>query len=163
MTINEAVNVLRPQGNTEDDLKKAYREASKKYHPDIVGKVGLKMMQAINAAYATLKSAEAWTCNQTTSENILDTILDIWNKIDTLPGIQGEVCGMWLWISGDTRPHKDTLKSLDCKWAPKKKMWYWRPKNYKKSKKSKTCTIEIIRYHYGSVPLASKQPGQISL
>ena len=35
MTREQALNVLRPQGNSLDDLKIAYRQACKKYHPDI--------------------------------------------------------------------------------------------------------------------------------
>lgn len=32
-----------------------------------------------------------------------------------------------IWISGDTKPHKDELKSMGAKWAPKKGAWYYKP------------------------------------
>lgn len=31
-----------------------------------------------------------------------------------------EVCGSWLWISGDTKPNKDVLKAAGLWYAPKK-------------------------------------------
>ncbi len=31
-----------------------------------------------------------------------------------------EICGLWLWISGDTKPIKDKLKALGCFYASKK-------------------------------------------
>lgn len=163
MTTKEAVNVLKPEGNTEADLKKAYREAAKKYHPDLVGEIGLKMMQAINQAYETLRKADHWTCEEATNEDILDVILNLWNKISTLPGIEGEICGTWLWISGDTRTYKNKLKSFKCKWAPKKKLWYWRPESYKKTKRSRPCTMDTIRKNYGSVDLESTTSAQVGI
>jgi DnaJ-class molecular chaperone len=35
MTTQEALNILKPAGNTLDDLKTAKRDLAKKYHPDI--------------------------------------------------------------------------------------------------------------------------------
>ncbi|MBS0350771.1 MAG: hypothetical protein JSR33_06240, partial [Proteobacteria bacterium] len=31
-----------------------------------------------------------------------------------------EICGAWIWLSGDTRPHKELLKQNGFRWAPKK-------------------------------------------
>lgn len=32
----------------------------------------------------------------------------------------------WAWISGDTKPIKDDLKSLGFRWSPRRKQWYHR-------------------------------------
>ena len=34
MNRTEALNILKPSGNDQESLKKAYRQASLKYHPD---------------------------------------------------------------------------------------------------------------------------------
>ncbi|RMG76282.1 MAG: hypothetical protein D6711_04370 [Chloroflexi bacterium] len=31
----------------------------------------------------------------------------------------------WWWISGDTYPHRETLKSHGCRWSKKRKSWYY--------------------------------------
>lgn len=45
-------------------------------------------------------------------------IVEVLLKCD---GLTVELCGSWLWISGETMKHKETLKSAGCKWASKKK------------------------------------------
>ena len=41
------------------------------------------------------------------------------DKIIHLDGIEIELCGRWLWISGNTYKHKQILKEAGCKWASK--------------------------------------------
>ena len=121
----------------------------------IVGDVGLEMMKAINQAYDTLKNLDSWSCESGTNEETLKIILEVWEKINTLNGIKGELCGTWLWISGDTWNHKKVLKNVGCKWASKKKMWYWRPEGYKKKSK-KIMDMGTIRNLYGTEILETK-------
>lgn len=62
-----------------------------------------------------------------------------------------EVCGVWLWITGETRTHSEQLKALACRWSPKKVAWYfrkeidggrrWHKRNY---------SLNEIRARYGS-------------
>jgi len=33
---------------------------------------------------------------------------------------------LWVWIIGDTRPHKEALKSLKCRWHSTLTCWYWK-------------------------------------
>ena len=35
--------------------------------------------------------------------------------------------GCCIWVKGDTKPHREELKSFGLKWAPKKQAWYWKP------------------------------------
>ena len=35
--------------------------------------------------------------------------------------------GCCIWVSGDTKPHRDELKSFGFRWSPKRTAWYWRP------------------------------------
>lgn len=71
--------------------------------------------------------------------------------LKAVDGLRLELCGAWLWISGETKKHKDLIRSLGCRWAPKKMMWYWRPAAarcwYKNGRQK---DIEDIRYKYGS-------------
>lgn len=42
-------------------------------------------------------------------------------------GIQAkiEICGAWVWVSGDTKPVKDALKAAGFWWARHKEAWYY--------------------------------------
>ena len=151
----QALNVLKPEGNTLTDLKAAYRKAAKKYHPDI-NPNGLELMKIINSAFAFLKeNINAWTCDQTTDEQAIDkTISNLFDKIRGFAGVTAEVCGAWLWLSGNTYEYKKSLKEYGFRFAGKKKQWYWSPPDYKKRSK-KVFTMDEIRNTFGSIELNS--------
>lgn len=66
-------------------------------------------------------------------------------------GVEVELCGNWLWISGDTRQYKDRLKALGCRWAPKKMKWYWMPEEERHARHYRgKSTMAEIRNKYGS-------------
>lgn len=153
MTSQQALNILRPEGDGLEALKKAYRRAAMKYHPDR-NPNGLEFMKIINQAFEFLKKNDWSYCDRPeySGGNILDAIQAVFDKMRHLPGIRGEVCGTWLWVGGDTRRYKDVLKGLGLRWAPKKGKWYWRPEDYKR-RPGKTWDMNKIRATYGSVDL----------
>lgn len=74
---------------------------------------------------------------------------EIINKLVNLEGLQLEICGSWLWITGDTKEWKEQLKEVGAKWASKKKAWYWFAGEwYRKTKKH--FTMDEIRDMHGS-------------
>jgi len=70
-------------------------------------------------------------------------------------GLSTEVCGTWVWVSGDTKPVKDTLKEQGFKWSPKKKVWYFKPSSCKRFFRSNT-DMQDIRLRHGSLRLRAK-------
>ena len=63
--------------------------------------------------------------------------------------IQKELIGEWLWISGDTWKHKETLKKLGFRWASKKKMWYYREEEKTpKWRSKKEYSMDEIKNRY---------------
>ena len=112
-----------------DELKKEYRRLAVKHHPDHGGDTAT--MQAINAEYESafnrLKAqhnAAADERHQTTEAP--EEFIRIIELLLKIPGLVVELCGSWLWISGDTLAHKEELKFAGCRWSSSKKMWYWR-------------------------------------
>ena len=67
----------------------------------------------------------------------------------SLPGLKVELVGAWVWVSGDTFPHKETLKAAGFKWASKRKMWTFAgvPSS------GKGAPMDYIRAKYGSMPV----------
>ena len=149
----DALNILsiNQAEVTLAEVKEAYRKASKKYHPD-VNPAGLATMKAVNEAFETLKK-EQFPLILDAGQSLSDygeALNDALNAIVKLAGIQVEVCGAWVWVSGDTRPHKEALKAAKFLWSRNKQMWYFRPQSQKKRYFKSSCSIEEIRTKYGS-------------
>lgn len=150
MKITDATQILQLTGTvSKDDIKIAYKRLAKAYHPD-KNPAGLVMMQLINAAYDVLKDFETLDCED--SQTLTDYPEKLSDAINAIVGLdlEIEVCGLWVWVSGDTKPHKEILKESGYKWASKKKMWYFRPEDEKKARYGKTYEMGTIREKYGS-------------
>ena len=148
MNIYDAAKILKLEGNiTPKQVKIAYREASKKYHPD-VNPAGEDMMKVINLAYEVLKDYEGIIKSQQQTD-YSDKLNVALNAVFGLSGLVVEICGAWVWITGNTRIHKETLKTSGFKWAMKKKAWYFRPEEYRSRSKGST-TLDEIRTKYGT-------------
>jgi len=153
MTRQEAIGILKPEGSGPEPLRAAYRAAAMRFHPDR-NPNGLEFMKLINAAYEILsKTIGAWDCSERGTGPSLDELLQTqFDKIKTIPGIISEVCGSWLWITGDTRPVKDLLKAAGFRYAAKKSAWYWHGTGYRKFGK-RTWGLDEIRSTWGSAGL----------
>lgn len=134
---------------TLEDIKKAYRQAASKYHPDH-NPAGIEMMKLVNAAYEALKEAGEEQLNQfgQASRDYGAVFNAALNAILGL-GLEIEICGAWIWVSGDTKPHKEALKDAHYLWSPKKCRWYFRPENHK-SRNRHTWDMDKIRSIHGS-------------
>lgn len=151
----DAFNILGISAGhiTPDDIKLAYRKAAFQYHPDR-NPAGLEMMQLINAAYEAVKDFTGEIIEEG-NKDYGDQINTALNTIIGL-GLHIEICGSWIWVSGNTKPHKDILKQAGFKWAPKKGLWHFRPDDYK-SPRHKPWSMDTIRDKYGSEFIEDKQ------
>ena len=61
-----------------------------------------------------------------------------------------EIVGEWIWVSGDTKPHKDTLKEYGLIWARKKQMWFWRHPDSRVFSRRET-DMDTIKARYGVI------------
>lgn len=137
-----------------DELKKRFRDLCKQHHPDLGGDA--ETMKAVNAEYEKcLKDGLKHTEDFATRMDIERELAEIVQRLITLPGVTVEICGRWIWITGDTYSVKSILKENGCRWAKKKKAWYWRSlKDRVQSRKP--LSLDKIRSKYGSLEFASK-------
>lgn len=146
--------------STLEELKKEYRRLVMLHHPDKGGDT--ETMKSVNAEhdelFETLKAAqnvraEADTTGKTRHvDETAEEFRDILEVLIHLDGIEIELCGCWLWISGNTREHKEEIKAAGCHWSNDKKLWYWHPTEapgtwHKKGRKNE---MSQIRSKYGS-------------
>lgn len=152
MNAAEAAKVLGlSHGATEQEIKTAYRRACSKYHPDR-NPAGLEMMKVVNAAYAVLQDAgipEFCNSNDNNPDDYADFLNAALVVACALSGVNVEVCGTWVWVTGETKQHKEALKAGGFFWASKKAAWYYRPADYKSYGRG-TYTLDEIRAAHGS-------------
>lgn len=164
MRHSEGLRVLGlKSGVSFDEIKQAYRVLSSKYHPDR-NPAGLEMMKLINAAYQSLSdyvaSDEVEDCVSDDELNLTEEMNAALNAIIHL-GLTIEVCGVWIWVGGDTKPHKDILKESGYRWAPKKCLWMWKPAESKSRGRGK-FSMDEIRSAHGSQSVKSKSYARLA-
>lgn len=156
MNIYDAAKFLGLTGDVTPELVKgAYKEAAKKYHPDI-NPAGAEMMKMVNAAFDVLKAytgtfkEKAAAEDGQTEEDYPQAVNDALQAIINLEGLEIEICGAWVWVAGDTFTHKAKIKEAGFKYASKKKNWFFRPEDYKSRNNRKEHSMDDIRGKYGS-------------
>lgn len=143
--------------NTAEELKATYKKLCMKYHPDInKDENATAIMQEINNEYTKLweqlkdvhtnKEGEQYTSKETTTE-VPEDFINLINTLLQYNDLTIELIGSWLWITGNTKEHKDILKNLNCKFAPKKVAWYYH-KDKAKSRSRGKMSLEEIRSYY---------------
>ena len=76
-------------------------------------------------------------------------------QIIHLAGLNIELCGAWLWVSGETFANREALKAAGLRYASKKQMWYWRPEEAACPRSRRGATMNDIRRKYGSQTFTS--------
>jgi curved DNA-binding protein CbpA len=148
LNIKDACKILGINGDiTPEIVKQAYRRASMQYHPDR-NPAGVEMMKSVNLAYEALKDVTQIIEIDESVRNYGEDLNNAINAVINL-NLTLEICGAWLWVSGDTRQYKEHLKEHGFRWAPKKKMWYFRPEDYKSFARG-NHSMDEIRAKYGS-------------
>ena len=148
---------------TVEELKKQYKKLACKHHPDVDGGSESDMKE-INSEYDILfeklkdihqaADGSTYTAKEATTETA-DEFKDIIEALIHLDGINIEICGSWLWITGNTYPHRQQLKELRFRFSKSKTAWYYHTSDYKKTSK-KTYSLDQIRDLYGSETITSK-------
>lgn len=150
-TMKSEVKVQFENAVTYEDLKKAYVERVTEFSEN---GTAIKFLDGIfkdnvDRVKDTHKNAKGETYKKDTKENHED-FLKLVTELIQMDGVTVEVCGTWLWVSGNTRENKEALKACGFRYAAKKKMWYKAPEGSKHFKGKKSWDMSKIREVYGS-------------
>lgn len=144
---------------TEIDIKTRYKLLAKQYHPDLGGCA--EIMKTVNAQYEKVLTGAYQIAGKSITE--IDDLLandlalrDKLNAIVALAGLNIEICGAWIWVTGQTFAHKTPLKTAGYLWSKNKQAWYWRSEG-KRSFNRKTMELDQIRSNYGSFTVPLRQ------
>lgn len=138
-----------------EDIKEMYRKLAKKLHPDCGGNAEefKKMSAEYTTAYNRFKNVHrSQAADQTEKteyrEYTAEEFADIINKVIHLDGVEIEIVGTWVWLSGNTYPHRETIKAAGFFFSSKHKKWYYNG-NTKKSRKHSKLTYEQVKDIHG--------------
>ncbi len=109
------------------------------------------MMKIINAGFDALRdfSGKIPASDEPSPEDYPQAVNNALNAVLGREGLEIEIYGVWVWISGETFKHKTVLKEAGFKYASKKKSWYFRPEDWCSSSRG-SYSMDDIRGRYGS-------------
>ena len=153
MNYQDTISILKLKTDITDikQLKFIYHQLAKKYHSDLNQVKNDTMMQLLNNCYSWAKDNLPICVDTQQATN--DISSDIEQAIDAIKHLQNiniELCGSWLWVTGNTKQYKDIFKQNNFRWSPKKSSWYFAPQSDKKYKYRGKKTLDEIRTFYGS-------------
>jgi curved DNA-binding protein CbpA len=144
---------------TVEQAKKEYWRLAKQFHPDMGGDA--ETMKKINEEFNSFQptvtnKGHEFKGNYDFSLFSQDFVAIVNSLLSIADKVTVEICGDWIWISGDTYPYKETIKSSIANsngykvgFAKKKLAWYISPADYKKRSK-KQYSLNEIRNSFGS-------------
>ena len=147
------------QCRTLREIKQKYKELAMQYHPDRGGSE--ESMQLLNFEYELIINNPFFNFSGQ-SEAEKESYLkfpEIINKVINLDLVI-EICGQWVWISGNTYQHREYLRKNGFYFARNKQVWYWRPQEYSSSNRN-PLEMDKIRALYGSDTVSPQTTPQL--
>ena len=138
-----------------EEAKAVFKKLAKVCHPDVGG--SNEAFKMLNKIYNHIIENEIYFSNDTKFDIELEKII---TQILHFEDINIEIIGKWIWVSGETKAIKETLKSLGFKWAKKKMMWYFG--ELAPVTRGGKKEIEEIRATYGSISVKGEAVKKIA-
>ena len=116
---------------TLEDLKRVYADEYSEVRHDV------DLLKDLNLAYEDnfdavrcmhrTKGGKVYSTESAPNHEGVAWFPEFVEAISNMKDVEYNIEGTWLWVSGNTKPHREELKRLGLRWAPKRKMWYKKP------------------------------------
>ena len=168
---------FNPTPTTAEEAKSQYRKLIFQFHPYRNPAPDATIItQAINAEYARLladfakygerarqEKAHAEGRKTTADYNDLDAVAEfLRQKIEAAlnlgEDLDVELCGLWIWITGKTKEHREEIKAIGgFQYASQKQAWYFAGV---KSLSRGGWSLDDIRNFHGDIHFSHKSHSQ---
>ena len=156
-----------------NSLRSTYKKFLIKYNPDNNAEDTTADMQEINAEYALMferlkngfehsehydratdrqKQNYSWEKDKQIREMII--------ALSRLEGLIIEICGVWIYVRGNTKQHRQELRALGLTWNRQKECWIIHFDDYYRHGQQ-SMSMNYIREKYGSVFVKSAEKAMI--
>ena len=137
-----------------NEAKKVFKKLARQLHPDIGGSE--EEFKILKNIYDDTVEHKIYFSSDAKFDIELEKII---SQILHFEDITIDVVGSWIWLSGETKIIKDTLKDIGFKWASKKKMWYY---GEMKGRSHKEKSLDEIKSKYGCETVKTKSKRKLS-
>jgi hypothetical protein len=137
-----------------NEAKKIFKKLARLLHPDVGGSE--EEFKILKNVYDDIVEHKIYFSSESKFDIELEKII---SQILHFENIIIEVVGSWIWLSGETKIIKDTLKDIGFKWASKKKMWYY---GEMKGRSHKEKSLDEIKGKYGCETVKTKGKAKLS-
>lgn len=140
--------------HTCEDVKQTYKKLAKKLHPDCGGNaeefkaMSAEYERAFNAFKNIHTNAEGETYEKESTETP-EHFKDIIDRVIHFDGVNVEIIGSWVWLTGSTMIYKDEIKAAGFWWSKSKHAWYWNGST-EKTKRRGRYSMDALRLKWGS-------------
>ena len=152
-----------------EDCKKQYHKLALKYHPDHGGTD--EAFVQINKEWDWLQrhnynihrdmEGNIYTDDrQDMPDEVTEKFAALITALIRLDGVGIEICGSFIWLSGETYQWRDAIRALGFKWSRNKKMWYMAPT--KRRARNNNWSMERIRAAHGSFVVTEAEEVDVS-
>jgi hypothetical protein len=165
MNKEKAYKILGVDTNvTVEQATKAYKKNIFKCHPDHGGtcETFIELQKAYELVMATItytgkkynsdKTVEDIEKNYT--QELINKMMSIIEALSDSDDVSLNLCGCWIWITGNTKPIKETLKALGLKYSRNKAAWYWHEGEYRRFGGKQVYTMADIAYRHGQIEVS---------
>lgn len=154
--------------HTCEDVKQTYKRLAKQLHPDCGGDAeSFKAMSAeYERAFEAFKNIHTNAEGETYEKESTETperFKDIIDKVIHFDGVNVEIIGSWVWLTGNTMIYKDEIKAAGFWWSKSKHAWYWNGST-EKTKRRGRYSMEGLRNKWGTQEVKEDEktrPGKI--
>ena len=150
---------------TLDEAKALYKKLAMQLHPDLSGYDSKADFQEMQSQFESFRPQREKFKGEQENWNAAD-FKDIINELMKIRNIEFEICGSFIWLSGETKANKEEIKAIKneafkpAQWHSKKLMWFFAPVDYRRFS-GKNFEMDDIRKKYGSEKYQAEREKQV--